>query len=263
MARQAIRNISRLIDIAKEELPVEEAFLGDLKRSIEKEDEQDRRKPSQFYKPSSMNCLRSMFYQRTGKDTDEKTSSYVGIGICNAGTDIHLRIQRAVLHMKRMGFDCVYVDVGKYIKKHEVSDVEVIQQSGFETKLRHDKLALSFMCDGIIKYRGDYYILELKSESSYKWASRTGVDPHHYRQATAYSLSLGLDKVIFVYINRDMLDMKAYMFQPTDEMKQDLVGLIDNCEGYVKRLIAPPKPVDIDRKTCEYCDYKEACRKEV
>lgn len=263
MARAGIRNISRLIDIAKEELPVEEAFLGDLKRSIEKEEEQDRRKPSQFYKPSSMNCIRNMFYQRIGKELDESTSSYIGIGICNAGTDIHLRTQRAVLHMKRMGFDCVYVDVAKYVAKHKIPNIEVVDKSGFETKLKHTELALSFLCDGIVKYRGDYYILEIKSESSFKWISRAGVDPSHYRQATAYSLSLGLNKVLFVYINRDTLDMKAFMFEPTDEMKQDLVGLINNCEGYVKRMITPPKPKEVDRKTCEYCNYKSSCRKEV
>lgn len=263
MARIGMRNISRLIDRAKDELPIEEAFLGDLKRSIEKEDQQERRKPSQFYKPSSMNCLRNMYYQRTGKEPDESAASYIGIGICNAGTDIHVRVQRAVHHMKRMGFDCVYLDVGKYIQKHAIPDVQVVQQSGFETKLRHEKLALSFMCDGIIKYLGKYYILELKSESSYKWSQRGGVDPSHYHQATAYSISLGLDKVIFVYINRDTLDMKAYMFEPTPDMKQDLIGMIENCEGYVKRMIAPPRPVDVDRKTCEYCNYKSSCRKEV
>ena len=67
---------------------------------------------------------------------------------------------------------------------------------------------------------------------------------------------------MFLYINRDNLDMKAFMFQPTDEMKQDLVGLIENCEGYVGKLITPPKPDNIERRTCELCPFKLSCRKE-
>lgn len=257
-----MKNISRLIDIAKDELPVEEEFLGDLKRSIEKQEEQNRRKPSQYYKPSSMNCIRNMFYQRIGKDVDDAVSSYVGIGICNAGTDIHARIQNAVLHMKDVGFDCRYLDVGKFVAKRNIPDVEVVSKQGFETKLFNKALQMSFLCDGIIKYHNQYYILEIKSESSFKWAQRTGVDASHYRQATAYSISLNLPKVLFVYINRDLLDMKAYMFEPTSDMKNDLIGLIENCEGYVKRLVTPPKPEDVEKKTCEYCNYKTTCRKE-
>lgn len=262
MAKTSLKNIARMIDMAKEELPVQKAFLGDLKRSIEKEDEANRRKPSQFYKPSSMHCIRNMYYQRVGKELDKGTSSYIGIGICNAGTDIHLRTQTAISHMKNYGFNCHYIDVAKYIKKHNVPDIEVVSKSGMETKLFHQKLNLSFLCDGIIKYQGKYYILEIKSESSYKWMSRRGVAPEHHNQATCYSISLGIEDVIFVYINRDTSDMKAYMFSPTGDMKQNIIGLINNCEGYVSRLIAPPKPTDIDRKNCEYCNYRTSCRKE-
>ena len=258
-----MKSIAVLIDEAKEELPVEEAFLNELKRSIEKRDELEQRKPSKTYKPSSMNCIRNMFYQRVGKELDERPTSFTNIGICNAGTDIHVRTQKAILHMKEAGADCKYLNVGKYVEKHKLTDIEVRQQSGMETKLYNKRLQMSFMCDGIIKYKQHYYILEIKSESSYKWMQRGGVDPSHYRQATAYSISLELDEVLFVYINRDNMDMKAYMFKPTSDMKNDLEGLIENCESYVKRLVAPPKPDDVARKTCEYCDYKTACRKEV
>lgn len=257
-----IKAIANLIDEAKNELSVEESFLNELKRSIEIREEQGRRLPSQYYKPSSMNCLRNMFYQRVGKEIDEKDTTYTNVGICNAGTDIHVRIQKAILHMKETGADCKYLDVGKFVQHRELTDIEVKQQSGMETKLFNKRLQMSFMCDGIIKYKKHYYILELKSESSYKWIQRAGVDPSHYRQATAYSISLGLPEVLFIYINRDNMDMKSYMFKPTSDMKNDLEGIIQNCEGYVNRMITPPKPEDVSRKTCEYCDYKTACRKE-
>jgi CRISPR/Cas system-associated exonuclease Cas4 (RecB family) len=75
-------------------------------------------------------------------------------------------------------------------------------------------------------------------------------------------MSLRIDGVIFLYINRDVLDMKSYMFVPTDDMKQELVGTIEECDGYVSRMICPPKPEDIPKKQCSYCGYKNQCKKD-
>lgn len=262
MATTKLKKISRLIDLAKDELAPEDAFLGDLKRSIELENECTKHTPSQYYKPSSMGCIRNMYYQRTGKPQDPDTMTYSGIGICNSGTDTHLRVQTYVSHMKEFGFDCEYVDVAEYIKKNKIKGVQVISQQGMETKLFNKKLQMSFLCDGIIKYDGVYYILEIKTENSNKWLTREGVDPSHYNQITCYCLSLGIPQAIFIYINRDTLNMKSFMIEPSEDMKQDLVGLIENCETYVKKLKTPPKPEDVLKKTCSYCNYKSLCRKE-
>ena len=123
-------------------------------------------------------------------------------------------------------------------------------------------LNISFLCDGIIKYKNKYYILELKTESSNKFWQRQGVDPVHYNQATTYSLSLGLDNVLFIYICRDNLEMKDFMFTPTSDMKNSIVGYIDECNSYVARQIAPPKPEPLNKKACMYCNYKKYCKED-
>jgi hypothetical protein len=267
MSRNSLKNVIRLIDEAKKILPVEQSFLNDLKRSIELTADKEKRKGSQSYKPSSMNCIRQMFYIVTGKEPEHLGENYTSVGICNAGTDIHQRIQQAVLDMKKNDMDCEYVNVADYVRSRNLDYLEIVKEPNFkkydyETKLFHKTLNMSFLCDGIIKYKDIYYILELKTENTNKFWTREGVDASHYNQGTAYSLSLGIDNVLFVYINRDILDMKSFMFTPTDEMKQDLVGRIQECDEYVKKLIAPPKPADVARKTCEYCDYKAQCRKD-
>ena len=258
MARNSLKSVMRLIDATAKQLPSEQQFLADLKRSIELDDMNGYRKPSQTYKPSNMNCIRSMYYQVIGKEVMPTTSGYIMIGICNSGTDIHVRIQDAISNMKYNGIDCEYVDVADYIKTRELNDLIITEKCGMETKLYHEKLNMSFMTDGIIRYNGHYYILELKTEASFKWQSRQHVDEKHYNQGTAYSIAFGLDEVIFVYINRDILDMKAFMFNVTSDMKQELIGKITECDGYVKRMITPPKP-DINKRECSYCMYKEIC----
>lgn len=267
MARNSLKNVCRLIDVANEKLTPEQSFLADLKRSIELEDEKGARKPSQTYKPSSMNCIRCMYYQVAGIEPDTAQSSYCMVGICNSGSDIHSRTQYAVSKMKENGMDCEYINVADYIESRGIDCLEIVKRADpengeYETKLYHKTLNMSFLCDGVILYKGRYYILEIKTEASFKWNNRTDTDPKHYKQATAYSMSLGIDGVIFLYINRDVLDMKSYMFVPTDEMKQELVGTIEECDGYVSRMICPPKPEDIPKKQCSYCGYKNQCKKD-
>ena len=263
MARSSLNNVKKLISNAKKSLEPEQAFITDLKRSIEIGETKHSRKPSKYYKPSSMNCIRQMFYVRTGKKPDSGDASYVNWGICNSGTDTHERVQKAVAEMRENGFDCDYVDVGVFVKQRGLQDLKVTRKEGMETHLIHQNLKLSFLCDGIIRYQNHYYILEIKTESGSKWYSRMGVDPSHYKQAICYSTAFRISEVLFVYINRDIFDFKPYIFEVTDEMKSDLVGYIDDCEGYVKRLIAPPKPADVAKKTCEYCNYRSYCRKEL
>lgn len=262
MARNSLKNVMRLIETVKETLPLEQDFLNDLKRSIELTDEKNYRLPSKTYKPSGMNCIRASYYQVSGIEPDKSSSNYTLVGICNSGTDIHVRIQKAVICMKYNGMDCEFISMPEFIKQRNISDLEVVSNTATETKLYHKKLNMSFMCDGIIRYKGHYYILELKTESSFKFINRKGVDKSHEHQATAYSLAFGIDQVLFVYINRDVLDMKAFMFNVTDEMKESLVGYIEECDGYVKRMIAPPKPEDVPKKACNYCMYKTQCRKD-
>lgn len=262
MARNSLKNVMKLIDNAKQTVLPEDGFLNDLKRSIEMTDEKYARKPSQTYKPSSMNCIRQSFYQIVGTDPDPANSSYISVGICNSGSDIHVRIQTAILDMKENGMDCEYVPVDEFVRLRGLKDINIVGVSGMETKLYHKKFNMSFMCDGIIKYKNHYYILELKTENSNKFFNRNSVDYNHYHQATAYSLAFGLDEVLFVYISRDTLDMKSFMLNVTPAMKEELVGYIEECDSYVKRLIAPPKPSDISKKACSYCGYKEQCKKD-
>ena len=260
MGRSSLKNIARMLSEVNQNVPVEQKFLNDLKRSIELTDIKDARQPSQTYKPSGMNCMRQNYYQIKGykMNTDDSNSNL--IGICESGTDRHERIQKAVASMKENNIDCEYVDVASYLKSRNLTDeIEIVSQQGMETKLYHKTYNMSFLCDGIIKYDNHYYILEIKTESSYKFMNRKGVDPSHYKQATAYSLAFHLDEVLFVYENRDVCDKKAYMFKVTDEMRNDLINYIETCDNYIKKDNVPPKPTDVAKKTCTYCAYKKYC----
>ena len=263
MARLNFSNLTKLAKSSVSEgVADSQRFLIDLERSIEKTEQERKRKGNSVaYKPSSMNCVRMMFYYMTGAQKDEQTADCGLIGICESGTDRHERIQQAVCDMKTNGFDCEYINVADYIKENNIPNLEVIDQSGYETKLRHTKLNLRFMCDGIIKYRGKYYILEIKTESSFKWQPRTDVDPSHHTQACTYSHAIGIPDVLFVYENRDTCGKKSFIYTPTQEEINSLViNKIMDCDKYIQENRVPAIPVSISAKTCRYCEYKTLCK---
>ena len=260
MARQSLKNVAKLIARANTNVPVEQQFLDDLKRSIELDANKEFRKPSETYSPSGMGCIRAMYYKRIGVDV-VPDNSYTLIGICNSGTDHHSRIQNAIDKMKDNGFDCEYIDVADYVKSRGLDlYLDIVDKCGNETKL-YDKIRnVSFLCDGIIKYKGKYYIVEFKTESSFKWKDRKGVDPKHHNQAITYSLELQINDVIFVYINRDIVDYKAYLFSVSESDRERIKELIDTCEQYVTNKELPPLPENANDKTCAYCAYKNFCK---
>ena len=269
MARSSLKNVLRLIEEtqAESQVPVEQRFLLDLERSIELQNKKDNRPPSKAYKPSSMTCMRNMYYQVTGRAQDDGETPYTLVGICNSGSDIHQRIQQSVIDMASNGMDCEYENVADFVKRRGLDHLEIVKEPDFEhgdyeTKLFDKSRNISFLCDGIICYDNKYYILELKTESTSKFMSRQGVDPKHYMQGIAYSTIFGLSNVIFVYINRDVLSMKSYMFTPTKDQVEQFEGQIMTCDTYVTQGTPPPMPSNAGPKLCQYCNYRSSCKED-
>lgn len=262
MARnRALLNVLSLVNT--EEVPVEQAFLRDLRASIEKEATKEVRVASKTYKPSGMNCIRFMWFQMTGATPrlDSRTAELEGI--CESGTDRHERIQNAISSMKNNGIDCEYVDVGDYVKSHNLTDIEVISKQGNETKLHNKRYNINFLCDGVVRYQGKYYILEIKTETRDKFWQQNGVMPEHKLQGTAYSLSLEIDDVIYLYECRDNCAKKCYLLHIDSDMKNDLVAKIITCDTHVENNTCPPKPDNLSKSACAYCNYAEECKRYV
>ena len=145
MARQSLKNIHRLIEAATTQMPVNEQFVADLKASIEKQDSLEARKPSKSYKPSSMACIRNMYFQVTGTEVDDERSNACLVGICQSGSARHEHIQSAITKMKDFGMDCEYIDVAKFVKMRGLDYLEIVKKQGFETKLSPKDLNMRFV----------------------------------------------------------------------------------------------------------------------
>ena len=275
----ATRNLHRLIAESQKETPIEESFLEDLKRSVQLEVEKSTYKPSVSYKPSSLTCIRNMYFQMVEAPMDStkpKTAALTRIGEC--GTDSHERIQRHIIKMQSNGIDCKYLDVKKYIEYKNLNYLKVLNsdtvvddesedpsesngESRLETKVLDTRYNLRFKCDGLIQYKGKIFILEIKTESTNKFMMRDGVASEHNSQAACYSLSFGIDDVMFLYEGRDFCDWKCYLFHVTPEIREEyVIKKIQTCDSYVTNKQVPPLPIDAGRKLCKYCKYTTICK---
>lgn len=258
MARESLRQLLGMVK-AEEKGDLASAFLTDLLYSIEYVEADPNYRPSKTYKPSSMGCLRGMYYMKTGAQPNQAGKKDAGMeGIMESGTDRHVRIQQAICNMKKRGIDCEYIDVETFAKQRDIKGLKIVSKEGMETKCFYEPLELSFMTDGIIRYRGIYFVLEIKTEMSMKWNSRRGVEEKHRTQGCCYSHVFGIPRIMWLYENRDICTKKTYVMEVTeDEVKERVLDKIKACNEYIEKKQVPPKP---EHPRCDYCMYTEICR---
>jgi CRISPR/Cas system-associated exonuclease Cas4 (RecB family) len=234
-------------------------FLHDLEKGIEKHAKQDKRTPSKYFKPSSMNCNRNMFYTLYGCEVEEDKAEASMIGIRQSGTDRHARIQHDIRYT-----DWEFVNVRDYVDKFKENlpyPIEIVSDQGAETHCRIEEINLSFMADGIVKDPlGKLHILEIKTEMGVKWSRRADIAFEHINQGVCYAMAFGLSTVIYLYENRDNLKKKAYLLQVSQQFKDVIVKkaltVIDN----FKTGKLPDK--EVNKYACQYCPYTQRCRED-
>lgn len=269
------RKLGKLVTASVKQQPLNKVFLTDVMSAIEVLDRRGRRMPSKTYKPSSMVCMRQMYYMVTGEKPDDTITDYCSIGMADTGTRRHVAIQEAVDAMAGLGYKWRYLDVEQYLAEKwsqgKCLDVQVRGKRGVETALFHKTLNISFMCDGIVRYipTGEDFLFEFKNQISFKY-SHDDKDPHsmckfhvdlaHEDQVCTYCMALDLDKALVLYENRDNCNLECpEVFEVTSEMKQARVDKILECDSYVERQIPPP--MHSDTKPCRWCSYRTACKK--
>ena len=136
-------SVSNLIKEQEASKNVASLFLKRINEAIVKLDPD--KKPSNYYKPSSLMCVRQMYFTRKGVKPEEEMKDPTLIGICESGTDRHDRIQRVLASMKELGMEFEYVDVETYVRENDLRDIEIIERKGMETKCFNKRYNISFL----------------------------------------------------------------------------------------------------------------------
>lgn len=238
---------------------MEKDFLSSLSQTICTKNIREEL-PHKTYTPSFLTCVRGAFFKRIGviPNTKKRTASFYRI--CDSGTDAHSRIQSYISDMKNLGYGWEYVSVKDYLKDRGITSLTITGSQGIETRLYHPQLHISFGCDGILQHGDDYFILEIKTETSNKWQFRKGIEPKHIVQVGAYSSLLFIQNVMFLYECRDFCEFKVFLHNVTHDERQEFISKILLSENCVSNETIPDKPMECSDKFCEYCEYGNSCK---
>lgn len=256
----SLKDIAKLVHKAKEKKDPADEFMYLLLEATKKLADQDSEYQGGVYRPSSLGgCLRMQYFQVENAQQDPPGEGDPNmIGMAESGTDRHERLQNTVQQMESLGMDVIWVDPEEWARTKAPKGTQVVRREGNEVRFKNTILNLFFKCDGIIKFKNRYYILEFKTEISFKNRGRTAPDPKHIKQASAYSLGLGINEIMFVYENRDMLGKRTFLQTITKEMHQAVVEEIETIETY--RTLKKVPPMTTNEKDCTYCDFKVLCK---
>lgn len=271
-----------------------ESFLAQLRDTMKLENPPRVPKPG-FIRPSSLTeCIRKLVFEYWATPEEMVYEGTPRIG--ESGSDAHKRIQTYIAQMKAQNYDVEYYDIKEYLKLYPNPNVEVVDETaehivvstdihtdiivytdrgvektrsliwymdrykGPETLLFNKVTKSRFKADGIVKYLGKFYVLEIKTENSKKFASHNKtleVHSKHTLQGGFYGMNFGIDQVMFLYENRDTCDMFITIMDITPELKNKIKYLIKETLAYGDaNQIAPRK---VDKNECRFCPYQARC----
>jgi CRISPR/Cas system-associated exonuclease Cas4 (RecB family) len=255
----AYGDILKMIKNAEAAKTPGEEFVADLSRCVQLSKE--KRVPSRSIKPSSLGgCFRNQWFMLQGAQMDvgllEKAEN---IAIQDSGNDIHNRIQNYCQAAEGLHIPIVWCDPTEEANRAASMGINttIKRKDGNELLCHNSDYNCNFKCDGIIKYKDVKYILEIKSEEYYKFNTRVAAEHTHEYQAVMYCICFGIDRVMFVYRDRNLCMTKAYVVVVTDEFKAEVKARIAHILLYDKTNTCPPKEKD----KCTYCHYKQLCKK--
>ena len=218
--------------------------------------EQINRPISRTFAPSCIRCKRKSWFRLRGAAADMLSEPDTVMDFtAMVGTATHEYVQSKL--SKALGAE--WIEVEDYLKEFPIPYKYSLTKSGYETLIELSDPPMKFACDGIIKIRGAYYLLEIKSSEYESWRSLSTSKEHHLDQIKTYSTILNIPHVLTLYVDRLYGNMKSYEHTVSeDEMSQVRQGI-----AYVQQMaeacIAPERLPNGDYM-CSNCEYKLKCR---
>ena len=261
--KNLVKTVNKVIAENATAIPFEERFLKDFNTALVKleEERQQAPAPDGYFRPSSIyGCERMLYFVQKGVQVDAEQFDPILIGICEAGTDRHARIQSVVANMQRMGYPLEILDLEEEVRKANMMGINTEfmgwNSDRTEARCRNSDLHIYFQPDGVFKYLDKKCLLEIKTETMMTFNKRTEPKPEHMNyQATCYAMGTGIDNVLFIYEDRNFTNKKAYLVMVTQEMKDNVFNKIMRVLWHVENNQIPAKELD----KCKYCRYKSAC----
>ena len=226
-------------------------------------DEQIRKKNSEpshkTFAPSGFRCKRKMWFRLRGTEPDQpKQVDRVLNFTAEIGTACHKIIQSNL----KQALQDDWIDVKQYLEENPVPFKYNLEQDAdsLETKIEFFNPPIRFACDGIVRWKGKLYLLEIKTSEYSSFDELTDPKSEHIMQVKCYATLLGLSGVIFMYQDRQYGSIKVYEYFVSENDKQVVLDTMKYVQEMVDANLAP-EPLSKGDKWCSsnYCPYYLKC----
>ena len=228
-----------------------ETSLDNFIRSEESE------KPSQTFAPSSIRCKRVSWFRLRGVAPESEAKVDRALQFtADIGIACHHIIQSTLINSLKGD----WLDVKEYLSRLNPPYKYSCEQLGFETRISIVDPPIKFAPDGIIRFKGEEVLLEIKSCEHSSFEKLSDIKPNHLDQVKCYCTLLHLHRAVVMYIDRQYGDIKCYEVIVKDSDMRDIWNMFKEVQECVKNNIAPPKPKDTRYCTPSYCRYYNRCK---
>ena len=231
------------------------------------EDARDAKILSEYDKPSSKNfapssfrCRRTQWFRLRGVQPDKpKTADAVLDFTATVGTALHKMVQETLQYAMKER----WIDVAKYIQNNVPDAYKYTttpSDDSLETLVTVSDPPVRFACDGIINWKGETILLEIKSSEFSSWSDLTDPKPQHIDQTKCYCALLNINRVFFFYIDRQYGGVKCYdVTYPADNRDYILSEMKEVQEMAEYHICPEPLPKGDSWCTSSHCKYYQKC----
>lgn len=211
---------------------------------------------SKTFAPSSFRCNRKNWFRLRGVDHDVIAKPDVTLEfLASLGTHIHADTQ---MRMKQL-FGEDWISVDDYLAENPIPYKYTTETSGLETKVSIEYPPIHFAVDGIIRYKGKMYLLEIKTCDHSSFDSLTDPKPMHLDQIKFYSTILQIPDVLVMYIDRQYGTIKLYEMRVSTADNKIVLDTMKYILSMVDANIAPDR-LNYNDYMCTNCEYKHKCK---
>lgn len=214
--------------------------------------------PSRTFAPSQIRCKRASWFRLRGVPPEAEAVADRSLDFtAQIGTSCHRRIQDIL--SAKLGKD--WIDVETYLDSEKRPFEYSCTKNGYETLITIKDPPVKFAPDGIIFYKGEYWLLEIKTSEYQSFDKLTGPKPHHIDQVKCYGTLLNIHKALILYQDRMYGNLKCYEVEITDNDMQQTWAMFADVIKHVEMNIAPEKLPAGDRHCSPaMCRYYNHCK---
>ena len=214
------------------------------------------------FAPSQMRCDRVSWFRLRGTQPDKISDPDTTLSFtAQIGTACHEAIQRRLI--KNLGAD--WIPVKEWIAQNPefFKDYEMtVEENGYETQIELIKpYPVRFACDGIIRFNGKIYLLEIKTAEFSSLNDLTGPKEKHLDQIKCYSTLLGICDVLFLYQDRQWGELKCFEVTVSPSEQNAVRTKMDNVM-YLADVSIAPEGLPVGDSDCNpsMCPYYRTCK---